>query len=96
MGLALQTGILAALQNSDHTLFRQYETELAATSTHLRQSGVAHEFQEPVQLPTDRRWSTDMYGYSGLHYLRRLAAYITLEKEMPRPGDWQSSSDPVL
>ena len=37
-----------------------------------------------------------MYGYSGLHYLRRFAAYLDLKGTIPDPGDQESSKDPVL
>ena len=37
-----------------------------------------------------------MLGYSGLHYLRRLAAHLALKGELPPPGDETASKDPVL
>lgn len=37
-----------------------------------------------------------MWGYSGIHYLSRIAAYIALGKELPNPGDINSSKDPVV
>ncbi len=37
-----------------------------------------------------------MMGYSGLHYLRRLAAYIGLDRDIPGPGTRRAAEDPVL
>ena len=37
-----------------------------------------------------------MFGYSGLHYLRRLAAYMDSTSRLPPPGDDNSSKDAVL
>lgn len=96
MALALQTGVLAQLYTEDETQYIAIQKELNQVGDFLNKNGVAHTFQEPTQLPNDRIWSTDMYGYSGLHYLRRVAAYLFLEKRLPPPGDWSSSNDPIL
>jgi len=40
--------------------------------------------------------SGQMLGYSGLHYLRRVAAYIGLGREIPGPGGDNPADDPVL
>src|SRR5262249_30986520 len=37
-----------------------------------------------------------MYGYSGLHRLRRIGAYLALGRPMPPPGDHDAAEDPVL
>ena len=37
-----------------------------------------------------------MFGYSGLHYLRRVAAQLELRGSLPPPGDHCASDDPVL
>ncbi|MFK7932938.1 MAG: hypothetical protein AB8G22_05470 [Saprospiraceae bacterium] len=96
MGLALQTGILSTLHNNDLDQFLLYQKEIKAAASYLQRKGVTHQFTEPTDLSTDRQWTTDMYGYSGLHYLRRLAAHVNSHKSLPSPGDWQASSDPVL
>lgn len=51
---------------------------------------------EPRGLGNDGVFSCQMWGYSGLHYLRRLAAYIAQGKAVPSPGDDDSSEDAVL
>ena len=37
-----------------------------------------------------------MFGYSGLHYLRRVAAYLDSTGRLPEPGKDNASEDPVL
>ena len=37
-----------------------------------------------------------MYGYSGLHYLRRIAAYLWADKPIPSPGKDNPEKDPLL
>ncbi len=41
-------------------------------------------------------WSCDMYGYSGLHYLRRVAAHLHYTQKLPVPGDENSAKDNLL
>jgi len=38
----------------------------------------------------------EMLGYSGLHYLRRIAAYLASGRDLPAPGDEDAPEDPVL
>lgn len=38
----------------------------------------------------------DMFGYSGLHYLRRLGAYLWKSGKLPEPGDENAADDPVI
>ena len=37
-----------------------------------------------------------MFGYGGLHYLRRIAAHLALGKPLPPPGNENADKDPVL
>jgi hypothetical protein len=52
--------------------------------------------REPVELDESKRFSCDMWGYSGLHHLRRLAAHAALGLSMPPPIAKGVSKDPVL
>jgi hypothetical protein len=37
-----------------------------------------------------------MFGYSGLHYLRRVAAHLELRGKLPGPGNNEASKDAVM
>ncbi len=41
---------------------------------------------EPLELSEEESFSCQMWGYSGLHHLRRLAAYVALERELYTPA----------
>ncbi|HXP63841.1 MAG TPA: hypothetical protein VN815_00075 [Steroidobacteraceae bacterium] len=51
---------------------------------------------EPVELETALRFSCDMWGYSGLHHLRRVAAYAAFRLATPSPIADGAAEDPVL
>ena len=92
MGLALEVGILADLKENDPEGFEYYATCFANVNDLLAQHGLsAHS--EPTGVSV---WGADMYGYSGLHYLRRLAAFVDSGVELPGPGDRSSSKDARL
>lgn len=61
----------------------------------LVQAGLSPH-KEPDSLGDDPAFSCQMRGYSGLHYLRRLAAYIGLGRGVPVPGTGDATEDPVL
>jgi hypothetical protein len=48
---------------------------------------------EPEDIPP---WYAQMWDTSGLHYLRRLAAYVDLGLSFPKPGDANSADDALL
>ena len=72
------------------------ETELyEPLSKALVEAGLpAHT--EPDSKEEDAFFSCQMLGYSGLHYLRRIAAYIGLGEEVPGPGGDDPANDSVL
>jgi hypothetical protein len=95
MGLTLVVGALADMLDQDAESAAHLESQFAAVNQALAAAGLpAHS--EPRTLATERRWSGDMYGYSGVHYLRRIAAYVASGRSLPRPGDDGASDDPVL
>lgn len=70
------------------------EVDFGGLGRALEEAGLrAHE--EP-RLQEAACFSADMFGYSGLHYLRRVAAHLALNREVPGPGDDKSSDDPVV
>ncbi len=95
MGLTLVVGALADLLEEDADGAAYLESQFAAVNQALAAAGLpAHT--EPRTLAADRCWSGDMYGYSGVHYLRRIAAHVASGRSLPRPGDDGASDDPVL
>jgi hypothetical protein len=92
MGLALEVGILADLRENDSEGYEHY----------LNQFNVLNKYLKRIGLPTHHEpddwevWSCDLYGYSGLHYLRRIAAHIDLQGSLPLPGNNDWSKDVTL
>ncbi len=92
MGLSLEVGMLADLTENDPESETDFRECLASLNKYLESIGLdAHREPEECEV-----WSAQMYGYSGLHYLRRLAAHVDSSGDFPTPGDAESSKDPVL
>jgi hypothetical protein len=95
MGLCIEVGMLADLLENDpegaDDLIRQFQlvNEALIDNDHA-------EFIEPENVPPAKRCSFEMHGYSGLHYLRRIAAHLDLRGELPPPGTEASAEDPML
>jgi hypothetical protein len=92
MGLSIEVGYLADMLDNDEEGATWFRDNLAQLNLHLRASGLAPH-QEPETCPV---FSADMFGYSGLHYLRRAAAHLSLRGSLPPPGGKDASDDPVL
>lgn len=92
MGLSLEVGILVDLRENDEEGFDYFRNQFEALNSHLNQANIAAHVE-----PDDCEvWSCEMFGYSGLHYLRRLAAYLDATEHLPPPGDDGASKDPRL
>lgn len=89
MGLTLAVGILA---EHDDEGAAHYREQFEILNRYLATIGLPPH-QEPEQC---EEFSGDMYGYSGVHYLRRFAAYLDLRRGLPTPGDDDASKSPVL
>lgn len=92
MGLALAVGILADLKANDEEGYRDLKEQFAAVNTALAALHLGPH-AEPEHIDA---WSCDMWGYSGLHDLRRVAAYEAFEYDIPTPGTGETSRDPVV
>jgi hypothetical protein len=81
MGLAVEVGLLSLHKKngSDAEIPRN---EFNRLTDFLAENGYK-DFHEPEDCPTV---SYGMYGYSGLHYLRRIAAHLDLKGLEPAPG----------
>lgn len=92
MGLALSVGLLADLKQNDSEGFETFAACFADVNRLLAANNL-FPHTEPVDVEP---WGAEMYGYSGLHHLRRLAAYIDSGVELPSPGNDDSSKDKRL
>jgi hypothetical protein len=48
---------------------------------------------EPRTIPNDEYFEAGMWGYNGVHALRRLAAHLTLKRQLPQPAEYGAYSD---
>lgn len=92
MGLAIEVGILADLKTADEEGYQYYVGQFALLNSLLSENGLAPH-HEPDNVPV---FSCDMYGYSGLHYLRRIAANLLVNGAVPEPCDGQPNDDPAM
>jgi hypothetical protein len=93
MGLALEVGILADLRQNDEEGYEYFCSQFQTINQYL----------QSVSLPLHREpedcavWSCGMLGYSGLHYLRRIAAHLDLNGQLVSPGNHENTrDDPAL
>lgn len=92
MGLTISVGILTDLRENDLEGYAYVKEQLALASTVLVRAGRSWH-DEPEECEP---WSAEMFGYSGLHYLRRVAAHLELRGTLPAPGDQDASRDPLI
>jgi len=93
MGLALEVGILADLKDADEEGYASYVEEFEKLRTVFRSEGL-EEHIEPDEV--DDIFSCDMLGYSGIHYLRRIAAHRALGRPTPAPGSEETYKNVAL
>ncbi len=92
MGLSLEVGILADLQFADEEGYDFFSKTFERLNEVLLENRLP-KHNEPTNCEV---WSCQMYGHSGLHYLRRFAAHLDLNGQLPEPGGTDSADDPVL
>jgi len=92
MGLDLSVGFGASLRQDDPEAADDLDQRFAGVARVLARHGLAPHV-EPSACAT---WGSQMYGYSGLHYLRRIAAHLDAGLPLPPPGGAGSAQDPVL
>jgi hypothetical protein len=92
VGLDVSVGVIADLRTNDPEGAEHFATYFSAINVALAEAGLPKHVE-----PTDCEcWSAQMFGYSGLHYLRRIAAHMDAGQPLPPPGDEASSDDPLL
>lgn len=92
MALTLEVGYLADMLKVDMEGAKLFRNEMDKLTPFLKSSGLKPH-AEPEECPV---WSAEMFGYSGLHHLRRLAAHLNLKGSLPAPGGQDAAKDPVL
>lgn len=92
MGLALEVGMLANLSKTDPQCVKWWQDNMGRLNTFLPSVNL-QPHNEPTRCEV---YCCEMYGYSGLHYLRRIAAHLALRSKLPPPGTDDASKDPVL
>jgi hypothetical protein len=71
-----------------------FRAELRRVNRALRAAGLP-EHHEPEHVESS--FSCAMWGYGGLHFLRRIAAYAAFGRDLPSPGEYEGvSDDPVV
>jgi len=93
MGLNLFVGYL--IEEEDAERFASIQDQFARVNQALKAAGLPPHI-EPLDARDGAPWDCQMYGYSGLHYLRRVAAHIAAGHGLPPPGDDRAADDPVL
>lgn len=96
MGLALETGILSDLKTNDFEGYEYYKSQFEIIYKVLAENGIQFNYKEPEDIKDDLIWSSQMYGYGGLHYLRRLSAHIWDNQSSISPGVENSDEDEIL
>jgi hypothetical protein len=91
MGLALSVGFLQELRENDPEAYEDFRQVNEA----LRRDGLPPH-NEPDKIAPEHRISFEMFGYSGLHYLRRIAAHKHFIGSLPLPGDSKRVDDPLV
>jgi hypothetical protein len=94
MGLDVCVGILPAVIDSDQEGFEHYQHLFAQVNQALQAEGLPPH-HEPIAPQPDIPWFAQMWSYSGLHYLRRIAAYLWADQPLPPPGTYEDVRDPM-
>ncbi|MBX9952241.1 MAG: hypothetical protein K2Y39_23910 [Candidatus Obscuribacterales bacterium] len=94
MGLSLEVGLIA-WQIANGQLDEELKHELERLNEFLTSRGM----QKHIEPTNCASLSFGMYGYSGLHYLRRIAAHLALCGKLPEPDTNAGegpNQDPIL
>jgi hypothetical protein len=89
VGLSVCVGFLSDLKENDADGYANFAQYFDRINRVLAAHGLPSH-KEPDDV---RSSSASMYGYSSLHYLRRLAAYVDSGVVLPGPGNRNSSKD---
>jgi len=93
MGLSLCVGILSDLAEDSEGL-ADFRRQFDKVNRTLKQAGLPPH-AEPAKLPSGS-WSCDLAGYSALHALRRIAAWLWAGKGLPPAPVADADKDPLV
>jgi hypothetical protein len=94
MGLSVSVGFLTDLlaNDEDEEGAESFREDISRLNEYLASLGLApHHEPEHCEV-----FSCDMYGYSEIDYLRRVAAHLDLREMLPPPGGQDCSEDAVM
>ncbi|PBN44385.1 hypothetical protein [Sphingobium sp. D43FB] len=96
MALALNVGWLSQALREDKDGFAFGLDQISDLNAVLAESGESlHE--EPTDIAEHDTYEAQMWGYAGLHAVRRLAAYHALKGQLPPPCTYEDfADDPLL
>ncbi len=95
MGLTLSVGVLVEQKQWDEEGYGYCLEQFRKINQVLKKAGI-EEHCESEDIALNDTFSCDLWGYSGLHYLRRIAAYLAQGKGLPEPGDNNADKDPMV
>jgi hypothetical protein len=86
---------MQGLRESDREAYEVYRAIFERLDRVLTEQGLPRH-QEPDEIVPEYRISFGMFGYSGLRYLRRIAAHKQFSGTLPAPGDEKAPKDLLL
>ena len=96
MGLDIMTGAISILAREDDEGIAAFKGLFQSLNELLVEVGQSPHDEPQVLDPADT-FEAQMWGYSGLHHLRRVAAYLALEGRLPASDRVdEASEDPAL
>jgi hypothetical protein len=94
MGLTVAVGLYA--QNFAEVDDKEFLDEAFVQLNEVLTEQGMEPHTEPRAIPHHAYFESEMWGYGGLHALRRVAAYLTLKGELPLPVEYPKyTEDPV-
>ena len=95
MGLTIGVGILAREARDNVEEVEVFKEVYHSLNEVLAEAGILPH-HEPLDIPESDSFEAQMLGYTGLHAIRRLAAYYVCEGRLPPPGSFDRlAEDPV-
>jgi hypothetical protein len=92
VGLNIAVGNYADLLMHDEEGAQHIAEYFVHLNELLTENGI-QQHNEPIKIAPDDYFGADMFSYSGIHALRRLAAYIALKGELPNAVEYGAYTD---